>query len=697
MSRCFLSFLLAILSLSCVEAPLEPVLPTSDVQLSIPLVNRVKYVYDFAAKDTALREQADGSYLFQVRDSFEPISIDTFSLDLQAGAKRQEIGEFTVDPPAPLSVAFTYQDLTGSRPPPVAVPIPPGSLSLPGAQFGPLSNLDFIAFSSGNVTLHVANNLQFPIQFVDPFVVQNNILTNPQDINEVARFELGGVVLAAGQDTAVSASLAGVLMRGSVRFPATVMSTPGTGGTSVTVGANDGIAVEFAFSGISADSASAMIPAQTLISFQDSVFSVSDSTMISEASFRSGSFDLVLHNAADVDVDATVTVKELIWKSTGLSYTRNVRINGLSSTTVAFDASQSVLQTPGTGPGTSLTFTIDAAAIASTGFRTVRSTDYLEVQMVAGEPLRIERLTGRIQPTAFSISSGASGSELGDISTKFKGTIAFDSLKVGLHLSVPTGFPLDYDLRLVAMNRKSIPAKTDSLEIPPPLGSAVKRVLPGASNAVFIPLGSTSTINSFLSKFFPSLPDTFIIRGSATINPSDLYSTPAGFQTVYDTTHVYGSVETAFPLSIAITGGELTDTVDLGDEQKFPKDFAESARSGTMYFEVTNGLPLSLSFRAMLIGSTGAGRDTLLRIPGLGPQMIGPPVVGPDGFVVTPLVTTFAVSLTGAEMERFNAANLMKYTLYIETADGQKPVKIRSGDSVRVKASANLVYTVNRQ
>ena len=208
---------------------------------------------------------------------------------------------------------------------------------------------------------------------------------------------------------------------------------------------------------------------------------------------------------------------------------------------------------------------------------------------------------------------------------------------------------------------------------------------------------STGTINSFLSKFLLSLPDTFIVRGSATINPADVYPTPAGLRTVYDTAHVYGSMETVFPVSLSIVGGEVTDTVDLGDQEKFPKDFVKSARGGTMYFEVTNSLPFSLSFRAALIGPTPTGRDTLLHLPTTGPQAIAPPAIGPDGTATTPAVTSFAVTLTGAEMDKFNGAEVLWYSLRIDTADGPKPVKIRSNNSVRVKASANLVYTVNKQ
>ena len=689
--------LTVLLSLSCVEAPLAPVLPTSDVQLSVPLLNRIKYVYDFALKDSSFRENPDGTYLFQLTNSFTPVGIDTISTTLQGSTHKRNVGTFVIDPPAPLTAGFTFQDLTGTLPPGVPVPIPAGNLTIPGADFGPLANFDFIAINSGTVSLHVSNNLQFPVEFVDPFIVRNNLATPPPDMNEVVRFDLAGAVLAPGKDTTVNTSLAGVLIRSLVQFLPSTMSTPGTGGASVTVSDTDGIQVEFLFSGISADSARAVIPSQSFTSFQDSAFSIMDSTMISSASFRSGSFDLILRNFVDVDVDASVRITELIRKSTGLSYAQNVRINGASTATLTFDARQFVLQTPGMGLGTSLTVTVDATVLSSAGFRTLRSTDYLEVDLYPTEPFRVEQMTGRIQPTSISISTGASGEEFGDAITKFKGSIAFDSIDVNLDLTMPTGFPLDYDLRLVAMNRKGVPVQSDSLDIPPPTGAAQKRILPGAGQTVSIPLGTTSTINSFLSKFFPSLPDTFIIRGSGTINPVDIYPTPAGLRTVYDTTRIYSSVKVFFPVSLSIQGGEVTDTVDLGNQEKFPKDFTRSARGGTMYFEVTNSLPFSLSFRAAFIGATATGRDTLLHVPGSGPQAIAPPAIGSNGVVTNPVVTSFAVTLTGAEMGKVNMADVLWYSLQIETADGSKPVKLQSSNAVHVKASANLVYRVNRQ
>ncbi len=689
-------WIVALLSPGCVESPLAPVLPSSDIQLSIPLVNRIKFLSDFVKKDSSFVENPDGSYLLVSTHSFEPLGIDTVSFGLSARTQRTELGVFTVDPPSALSTGFTYQDLTGLPPPPVPLPVPAGSLTLPGASFGPLSNFNFISISSGTIAMRVSNTLPFPIQFTDPFVVRNDQVGGTTDTSEVARFTLAGSTLSPQTDTTVSSALAGRLIRNVVRFLPSTMGTPGSGGTSVTINSGDGIQVEFTFSGITADSASAMIPAQQIYALQDSVFVIDDSLTINSASFRSGGFDLILRNRVDADVNASVTVQELVNRLNGQSYVANLSLAGLGSSTLSVDASQYRLQTLNTGIGTSMTFSVGITALQSPGFRTLRQSDYLEVELRPTAQFRIEELRGRIKPTSINLSAGASGKDLSDISSKFKGSIAFDSVSVGLNLGLAAGYPVDYDLFLVAMNRKSNPVKIDSIVVPPPLGSNQRRIIPGSQPTVFVPLGSTSQINSFLSSFVPHLPDTFIVRGSVTVNPPDLFATPLGMQTISDTNRVYTSAELAFPVALAITGGEVTDTIDLGTEEKFPQEVVKSARSGTVHFEVTNSLPLTLSFRAALVGNTTAGRDTLLRLPASGSWTIAPPPIAVDGAVSGPRVSHFAVSLTGADMEQFNRADVLWFAVQIETADGPRPVKFRNTNAVRIKASANMVTTINK-
>jgi hypothetical protein len=60
-------------------------------------------------------------------------------------------------------------------------------------------------------------------------------------------------------------------------------------------------------------------------------------------------------------------------------------------------------------------------------------------------------------------------------------------------------------------------------------------------------------------------------------------------------------------------------------------------------------------------------------------------------------VSSFSVRLTGPEIDKFNDADAMWFRLQVETTGGGKvPVKVRSSDFVHIRASANMVYTINK-
>jgi hypothetical protein len=206
-------------------------------------------------------------------------------------------------------------------------------------------------------------------------------------------------------------------------------------------------------------------------------------------------------------------------------------------------------------------------------------------------------------------------------------------------------------------------------------------------------------LNTFLSRFFPNLPDSFIVRGNATMNPYDVFPTAEGIQTIYDTTKVYTSIDLSFPLKLGIAGGEVSETNDLTDNNNSGKDEVKSVKTGTMYFEVVNGLPLQLILQSALLGKSIAGkRDTLLRIPTDGPRTIAAAPVDQGGSVTGTKKSAFFITLRSSDIDAYNNADAIWFKLQIETTGGGTvPVKVRSTDSVSVRASATMVYTVNKK
>ncbi|HAL56883.1 MAG TPA: hypothetical protein DCP63_10520, partial [Bacteroidetes bacterium] len=552
---------------------------------------------------------------------------------------------------------------------------------------------EFVTFESGSITLRIRNTFPVPIDFPDPIVLKNAAV----DTSEVARFSFAGRTFQPGETATVSTSLVGVTMQSRLRVQSTRVRAQASTG-AVTFLPNSGIEFVMSLSNTSARSAKARIPSQAVLRVRDSLFTVDDSVALQSATFTGGSFSVVLQNNIDVRVSVFLKFTEFQNKTTRAPFTINHTFDGKGSVSVPVNARDLEILTTSTGIGTRVTFSAGIETIESQEPRLVNNGDFFRVELRPQTPFAIESVTGRIKPTRLAINAGATGADFGEASEKFKGNFTFDSVRVALRLGITGGFPTDYDLRLIAMNRRTIPAKIDSLVIPPPQGSAIRRFVPGPGSMTTLVLDNSSGLNRFFSKFFPNFPDTFVVRGSVVMNPPDVFPTSQGIKSIYDTTKLYSSIDLSFPLKLAIAGGEVTDTVDIGSGEKVPKDFVTSVKSGTMYFELTNGLPIQLSLRAALIGKTTSGRrDTLLWIPTDGPRVIAAASIDQGGRVSGSKLSSFSIRLIGSEIDKFNDADVMWFKLQVETSGGGvTPVQIRGSDFVRIRASANMVYTVNK-
>jgi hypothetical protein len=510
--------LLAPLCIGCMEAPLSPVAPTSDIQLSIPLINRTKHVSEFAEKDTLLKSSSDGSYYYASTQSMKPMGVDSFKFTPVGGSQQVVVGIFAIVPPAPFGDTLGYKEITGSDPPPVPTPSPAQLFFLPPVSTSYTGAFENATFESGTVSLSVRNNFPVPIDFPDPIIVKNGKITLPIDTNEVVRFSFGGRSLQPGEVGVASASLANVTVQNALRVPSFRLHTQASSG-AVTFTQQSGIDYIVSFSNLSARSAKAAIPSQSLLTARDTIVTVDDSVSIQSATFRSGSFDIVFQNTIDANARVSLTIKELLDKTTGAPFKVTTSFFGVGTTRIPVSAATLKMQSASTAIGTRLTLSAVVESIESQTRRQINSTDFLRIDFQPRSAFVVQSITGRIKPTTFGINAGASGVNFGEVTDKFTGNVIFDSVKLALKLSMSGGFPTDYNLRLVAMNRKVSPAHIDSLVIPPPVGSSIRRFFPAQGGITQIVLDNSTGFNSFLSRFFPNVPDSFVVRGSATINP----------------------------------------------------------------------------------------------------------------------------------------------------------------------------------
>jgi hypothetical protein len=680
----------------CFEAPKEPVAPTTDVQLSVPIANRVFLVGDFAQNETLLTPTGDGGFLFQTSGPTQSFGVNGFEIELDTASAEVSLGSFVVDDPPPSFTRVTYREITGFDPPPVPTPAPEASYTVPGTDIGPTGTFETVTFESGSATLRIRNTLPMPVDFPEGVRLRNNRTTTPVDTSTVVVFSFGGRVIQPGEQDSSVVDLAGMTLQTLLRIVDATLHTSGSGGVPVSIGAQDGVELRLIVTGLRVSSALALIPNQTIVSVQDSVVALDDSVSLQDAAFKSGSFSITLENTIDATVTVSVQLNELKDRSSGAPFVFNHQFDGPGVFNLVVDMRTLILQSPKDTIGTYATFSAGIGTIASQTLRQVNSTDVVKVRFdpTVGDPVMIESLTGRITPTTISARQG-SVVDLGELNEKFLGTLTFDSIMVGINMEFTSGFPFDYDLRLVGLNRQASPPVMDSIVLPPPVGSSVRRIfpIPGQTSRIEVDLGDG--LQNFLNSFSPNFPDSFIVSGSMLLNPPDVFPTPAGRQTIYDTSRVYTSFDLSFPLNLGILGGEVQDTVHLHDGERLPNDFIESSVRGTVFFQITNAMPLGLSFRAAFLQETSPGVfDTLLWVPSNTVRTILTGSVDPaTGVVVSPTVSAFDISLPSSDMQLYNQSDVLYFQFGLETANGGTvPVKFTDADFIRLETSANIVY-----
>lgn len=685
---------------SCFEMPLEPVLPIFDVQLSVPLANKLTTFDELIENSSITRDSPSDTsgYTYYTKQNSKPYEIEKIEVNPRGSVLQAPLGVFQIDFPASLSSTFSFKAITGTDPPLVPVIFPPATYPVPEFIYPGLQSFEYAEFESGNMTLTVRNDLPFQIAFLDPIRLINNRLFAPTDTNEVVRFSFLGQQLLPGQTIQQTVSIAGKRVQNLLKLTSVRIQTPGTS-TARYVEESSSLQYQIVLSNASVRAVKGNIPKQSTSTVQSSQFVLDDSISVQSATFKSGSINLVIDNGIDAKMVALVKLNEIKNRATGQSLTIRREFQGKEKATIPLSARDYLISQSKDTLGTVLSYSVEIESIESGFYSEVRSTDIVRAELVPVSPFVVESLTGRIKPMRMEFNSGAPGMDISDQGSKLKGSINLDSVKITLGLRMGSGFPTDYNLKIIAMNRKAVPIRVDSLVLPPPVGSSQRRFFPANNMLTQIVLDNSVGLNTFLSKFFPHFPDTFIVRGSVVVNPPDVYSTPQGVQTIRDTTKVYSDVDVAIPLRFGLVGVSFTDTVGLTNGEKIPKDVINSVKKGTLYFEITNALPIQLQFRTAFLGALKGGkRDTLVSIPLDGQRTILPAFVNQNGIVQSPQTSIFSISVRDVDMEQINASEVMWFNLAVETsAGGSSSVRFRSTDNIRIRASANVVYTINKK
>jgi hypothetical protein len=684
-----LLLVMSVLSFNCIESPLEPVGPTYDTHLSIPVLDKTEYFGDFTKKDTVFKfNSTDSTYYYNTTFTAKPIPIDTMTYQLQSSDTLVALGVFDIN-----AFSLPIKNISASD---FGIPIgnlpglPAGTFSAGSIQFADTSQFDYVGVNSGKLTMTITNNLPVPIDFPDPIILRNN-WSSPNDTIRVASFTVTGI-LNQGSSISVQSPLDNNLLRGMLTTDAVMLHTAGSA-SPITISTSNGISLSFQSTPLKVDSALAVISYQMMHPIDNGIFTLDNVTVIRDALFKAGNFSIVITNNSKIDAQFHVKINEFFQRATGDTFKVDRGIPGGESYTSPVSMPTLELKTSDNGLGTRLHYSVDVEVFDSQGEKkAVSKNDIVQAELRPDQPLIAQKVYGRFEPKIQSINSGfKSEFDLGKDINKVKAKLLFKNVKLNLRLPISGGeIPFSYEnLILIAKNSKY--NKADSIAIS-------NGIVDPAQQTSFIDISQNSNnadfnkFTDFFGEFFPDLPDSFFVRGlfTAPTNMSNSY-------TIYDTTKVYPSFDLSIPTDLTILNGSLADVEKNPIKDDMDKSITRSIIDGTMNLEFTNRIPIALKFQMSFLkwDSAKTHSDTTFRISPTS-DSINASMVDTNGVAINPIISNIAIILTNAQADMMRQADSIYTRLYFNTGNGQKSAKFKRDDYIRIRSSFIGRATINK-
>jgi hypothetical protein len=311
-AKVVIGIFLSLVASGCIKKFLDPIAPASDIQASLPILDRTRTVADLFGKDTSKVKQNASGYYYEDDRSFAPSKLDTIKVTPQASINHAVLGQLTVPglPAQNTAVTSGQMGLGNVNYPGTPSPaFPAGNFSVAGVAMQDSAEFDYLQVFSGSMSLTVTNNLALDVTFANPIVLRNNKTTAPTDNSILASFNVGTVV--SGQSKTVTVSLASLLMRGVLKTDSIKISTASRS-TPFTINSTDNISFGFGTSSLVVDSASAKIPQQNLVSFNDSTITLDPTAVLQQALFSKGTFSLNVNNQSGLLVGARLKFSNFV-------------------------------------------------------------------------------------------------------------------------------------------------------------------------------------------------------------------------------------------------------------------------------------------------------------------------------------------------------------------------------------------------
>jgi hypothetical protein len=680
---------------SCFESPLEPVGPSFNSQLAIPILNR-SYLSTRIIDDPAnIGYNPDGTFSYVNTYELEKRSLDSLTAYPKPDSDKTELGRFIVSSFSTPPTIYTALDLGLTIGGPAQIVLPT-SFPIDTNHLDNRNQFDYVGVYSGTLTFTITNNLPIPIDFPNPIILRNN-WSSPINNDVAATFVINDTIMP-GSSRSPSSNLTGVLLYGVMAIDPFEIHTPGSSGT-VTFSSSNSIAFSFQSTSLSADSAFAIIPNQTIYSDESSRFIVDDSITIKRATFKRGNLKIEINNNIDLITVSHLQIEELKENSTDNVFTKDYTFNGAND---RMDTTLSIadyyIESDKDTLGTALNYSARIQIIDSRRVKKrVSKNDFIQAKVTASDTLYAQSITGNFPTRYVDVYAGTkSDLSVEDTSDINADSIIFKDIKLKVRLPMSGGgttLPqINYkNLTLIAKNTNL--SQIDSVTIPD--GS----IYPTPSITPEIDFTTASGFDNFtrsLQRGFPNLPDSFFVRGYLEVNPDFINHTNARY-TIQDTSGVYPLIDIDVPSIFKIANGIISDTQEI--EGNLEDNIARSVINGTLSLTFTNGIPIQMTSNIGFLKWDDSTRQsqTVKSFGPLGP--IAAAHTGDDSSAVDSVDSNIRIGLSGDDLRMINNADSVYIQLYMNTRNGTTNggmIKLRSTDAVMVRASTIVRFIVNK-
>lgn len=662
---------LSLSAFHCMTKPVEPVMPTWDVNLVAPVANRTYTLGELAEKDPSLLGVAPGGTQIMLKTSVQadPTYVgDRISLEPVGDTVHSELGPFSVSSGGMrLNVqlpGFTPGMRTVIPPlPPVDVPASSGSLPF----------VQQMVLLSGTVELRLWNRMPVALRFENPLTLAN------ESGSVIGSFDFGTTLINAGETRTVTTSLAGKTVYQHVRLSNMRVSSPGSGTSTVTIPDTMLLVDINPFALVATSAILTNIAPQHLEETRN--LPLSTQTLVRDVWINRGTLNLYLRSRFNLPGTLRLRLPELL-RPSGQPYEQIVVLPPQDSVHLAIDLARFHLHSP----DGSFLHTLRAECVADMAGGTgqavsVSSTDYVSAR-VTTSTIYADSAVAALAPTVIAIDERI-GLNLGEVSKKFRGNLDIPGADMVFTPHSSIVMPMELRLRFEARNASG---NTVTLNVPVTKGTH------GLDAITFAP----GDVGRFLTSISGILPDSLRVVGTVVLNPDYDTTAPAP---VGRNCAFAGDVNLSIPMSLRITNGHFADTLVMGDttgdgnaDDRLDEETISDFNYGKLHVEIENGLPLDVKVKVGLLDGT---RRMLLAVP----QTEGDSIAIAGGSVVNGDVQTASRSvrtldLLGTDLRQFNLAELVKVDLAL-ASPGSTTVNFRTTDRVRVKMWTEFSYRVN--